>query len=351
MATPTKPHTEPAVGISVRNLTKAYSKRIAVEDVSFDLTTGVTALLGPNGAGKTTIIRCAVGLQSWNSGTISVGGVDALSDPRGARRRIGYMPERVAFPPEMRVRAFLEHAARMKRVPRNERREAVDTAITRMDLGAVAHRIVANLSKGFRQRVGLAQATLGDPPVLILDEPLSGVDPVHVWEFRDVLWEYGREHTVLLSTHILPEARVLCDRVIVIAGHRVAFDGSLVEAELDSSVTRRWRIGVSGGRAQEVTGLVDDLGGSVLHQSESGLAVNLVIDAPKSDIIDAFVRRALEHGWRVAHFEPMTDMIEAAFAKAGVIEPLERSSDGATSTPSDEAEAAVAQNATIGGDE
>jgi len=302
----------------VDGLWKSYSRRSAVENVSFEVNRGVTALLGPNGAGKTTIIRCIVGLHNWERGTIAVDGIDALADPRGARSRLGYMPERVAFPPEMRVRPYLEYVARMKSVPHAQRAEAVATAIERLDLGGVTQRVINNLSKGFRQRVGLAQATLGDPPVLILDEPLSGVDPVHVWEFRDVLWEYGRHHSVMLSTHILPEARVLCDRVLVIARKQVAFDGSLVEAELDTSVTRRWRLGVSGGTAADVTAAVQSAGGSVLHESSSGLAVNLVVDAPRPEVVDAIVRACLEKNWRLAHVEPMTDLLEAAFEKAGI---------------------------------
>lgn len=305
-------------GIRVRGLWKAYSRRSAVEDVSFDVQRGVTALLGPNGAGKTTIIRCIAGLQSWNRGTIEIDGVDALASPRGARARLGYMPERVAFPPEMRVKPYLEHVARMKGIPRAERPEAVATAIERVDLGDVSGRVISNLSKGFRQRVGLAQATLGDPAVLVLDEPLSGVDPIHVWEFRDVLWDYGREHSVMLSTHILPEARVLCDHVVVIARKQVAFDGSLVEAELDTSVTRRWRLGVAGAAPADVHAAVVAAGGSVLHESASGTAVSLVIDAPNPDVVDRIVRACIDKQWRLAHVEPMTDMLEAAFEKAGI---------------------------------
>jgi ABC-2 type transport system ATP-binding protein len=320
------------VGVSVRSLSKSYGNRSAVTDISFEVGHGVTALLGPNGAGKTTIIRCIVGLHSWNQGTIEVGGVDALADPRAARGKVGYMPERVAFPSEMRVGAYLEFAARMKKVPRRQRAEAVSTAIARLDLDGVADRIISNLSKGFRQRVGLAQAVLGDPPVLILDEPLAGVDPVHLWELRDVLWDYGRDHTVMLSTHILPEARVLCDRVIVIAGKRVAFDGTLVDAELNTSVTRRWRVGVAGGSLDEVIRAVTQSGGSVVHQSASGLAVNLVIDAAHPDVIDSLARVCLGNGWRIAHLEPMTDLIEVAFRKAGITG-TEQASPDATGIP------------------
>ncbi len=204
----------------------------------------------------------------------------------------------------------------MKAIPRRDRAAAVEAALARTDLGGVADRLVSNLSKGFRQRVGLAQATIGDPPLLVLDEPLAGVDPVHVWEFRDVLWEYGRAHTVVLSTHVLPEARVLCDRVLVIAGGHVAFDGSLVEAELSSAVTRRWRVGIAGGPPDEVVELVAEVGATLLHQTASGNGINLVIDASRSGVIDSLVRRVLANDWQIAHLEPMTDLIEAALVEA-----------------------------------
>jgi ABC-2 type transport system ATP-binding protein len=309
--------------ISVRSLSKSYGNRRVVVDVSFDVGTGVTALLGPNGAGKTTILRCLTGLLPWNQGTIEIDGVDVLSNPLAARRRIGYLPERVAFPPELRVRSYLDYVARSKGVARGLRRAEVDRALERTDLTAVADRLVNNLSKGFRQRVGLAQATIGEPPVLVLDEPLAGVDPLHVWDFRDVLWEYGRDHAVVLSTHVLPEARVLSDRVLVVVGGRVAFDGSLVDAELSSVVTSRWRLGVAGGSPEAVDALLARAGVTVIHRTESGSSVNLVIDAAAAGSIDAVVHGVVAAGWRLAHVEPMTDLIEAALRSNASAAPRE----------------------------
>jgi ABC-2 type transport system ATP-binding protein len=261
-------------------------------------------------------MRCLLGIHSWNRGTVSIAVVDVLATPRRARRLVGYMPERVAFPPEMRVREYLEHVARLKGIERPERADTVDAALLRTDLTGVAQRIICNLSKGYRQRVGLAQAMIGDPPLLVLDEPLAGVDPVHVWDFRDVLWDYGRRHTVVLSTHVLPEARLLCDRVLVIAGGRVAFDGSLVDAELSSAVTRRWRIGVAGGHPEDVASVIGAAGAVVLHKTATGAGVNLVIDAPDAGTVDAVVRGVLARDWRLAHVEPMTDLIDAVLVDA-----------------------------------
>lgn len=309
---------EPAVRpvLQVRSLVKSYGRRVAVDGVTFAVDAGVTALLGPNGAGKTTIMRCVAGLLSADAGTIEIAGVDVVAEPRRARRLVGYLPERVAFPPEMRVRAYLVYAARAKGIERRLVDSAVDEAMARTDLAGVGARLVSNLSKGFRQRVGLAQATLGTPPLLVLDEPLAGVDPLHVWDFRDVLWEYGREHAVVISTHILPEARTLCDRALVITGGRVAFDGGLLEAELSSTVTRRWRVGVAGIPPVEVAAVVVAAGARVIHQSADEAAVDLVVDAPHPDAIDRLVRAVLVAGWKLAHVEPMTDLIEAALLAA-----------------------------------
>jgi ABC-2 type transport system ATP-binding protein len=295
----------------VEDLQKSYGSRQAVAGVSFQLGDGVTALLGSNGAGKSTIMRCIVGIQNWNSGIIEVDGIDLRSNPRRARERIGYMPERVAFPVEMRVRPYLEYVARMKGLPRRERPDAIALALARVDLGKVSNRLISNLSKGYRQRVGLAQALIGDPPVLVLDEPTAGLDPLSVWDVRDVLWEYGRNHLILLSTHVLPEARVLCQRVIVISAGTLVFDGNIVEAELNDSVTRRWRVGVSGPDPDALTGIIEQAGARLIHADASGTFTSLVLDADSPTMVDQFVRNCLAEGWSVAHLEPMTDLIEA----------------------------------------
>jgi ABC-2 type transport system ATP-binding protein len=304
--------------LAVSDLTKSYGKRPAVRGVSFELADGVTALLGPNGAGKSTIIRCLTGIMDWDSGDIVVDGVDAGRDPRGARARIGYMPERASFPPEMTVRAYLDYAARMKKVPRRERAGAVADVLARIDLVHVASRAVGNLSKGYRQRVGIAQAVIGEPSVLILDEPMAGLDPLNLWDIRDVLWEYGRDHTVLLSTHVLPEARVLCERILVIASGQLVFDGSLVDAELTGSVTRRWRMGIRGPDPLSLRATIEAAGASVIHETTNGSSTSLVLDAGSPAVVDTLARMVLAEGWSLAHLEPMTDLIDSAFREAGL---------------------------------
>lgn len=304
--------------VTVSNLTKLYGNRPAVQDVSFQLGKGVTALLGPNGAGKSTIIRCISGLIDWNEGDIAVGGVNCRLDPQLARSKIGYLPERAAFPSDLRVTTYLEYAAHMKKVPRAERADAVEVALDHMDLKPVARRLVGNLSKGYRQRVGLAQALVGKPQVLVLDEPLAGIDPLHIWDFRDVLTAYASEHTILLSTHMIPEARVLCDRVLVVSEGWLVYDGSLIGAELSGRVARRWRIGVLGPTLDELKSQVTSVGASIVYQAGSGTSNNLVIDAEDPESVRALVQATIAHGWSVAHLEPLTDLIGAAFKRAGI---------------------------------
>jgi len=237
--------------LTVSNLTKSYGARRAVDDVSFELRCGVTGLLGPNGAGKSTLIRCLAGLGGWDSGEVRIGGIDPAWRSRDARGRIGYMPERVSFPPEMRVGPYLRFAAEGKGIPRAERRAAVETALSRTGLDGVRSRIIANLSKGYRQRVGLAQAMLGDPAILILDEPSAGLDPLHVIEIRTVLQRYGEQRAVLVSTHSLGEAARLCRRVLVLSRGRLVYDGSTAGLAAGDELEQAFRRAVGAGPADD----------------------------------------------------------------------------------------------------
>ena len=327
VAAPPVPEGGPA-RVVVSGLEKSYGRRPAVRGVSFTLGCGVTALLGPNGSGKSSILRCLAGIQDWDRGSVAIDGQDVRDSPRRARALVGYMPERVAFPPEMRVRRYLHHAACMKGVPRPRRKSEVAGAMARADLEHVADRVINNLSKGYRQRVGLAQAILGDPPFLVLDEPMAGLDPINAWDVRDTLWDYGRSHAVLLSTHVLPEARVLSQQVLVLAQGQLLFDGSVVEAELSGSITRRWRVGVSGTTEAELHRAVRAAGARVVHTATNGPATSLVIDAEAPAMVDDLARAILARGWRLAHLEPMTDLIDAAFREAGLAPGSDRARKG-----------------------
>ena len=211
--------------ISVEHLTKFYGATCAVDDVSFGVKRGeVAALLGPNGSGKSTLMRMLTGYFAPTSGRVLVDGVDVTERPDVARGRIGYLPEQVALYPELTVTRYLAFVAEVKGLVGRRRRDAVAGVIERCGLGDVAGRLTGKLSKGYRQRVGLAQALVGDPEVLVLDEPTVGLDPVQTVEMRALLRTLAGR-TVLLSTHILSEASALCSRIVIMSrGHLLAED-------------------------------------------------------------------------------------------------------------------------------
>jgi ABC-2 type transport system ATP-binding protein len=214
--------------IVVEKLTKYYGEYPAVRDVSFQVDKGqVVGFLGPNGAGKSTCMRILAGFITATSGKASIGGKDVFWDPIEARRRIGYMPENCPLYADMRVDEYLRFRGGLKGLDRRRRKERLGYVVERCWLRDVKHQIIGTLSKGFRQRVGLADALLADPPVLILDEPTAGLDPSQIRETRKLMRELGQHHTMLLSTHILSEVEATCDSVIVIYQGKKVEDGAL----------------------------------------------------------------------------------------------------------------------------
>ncbi len=213
--------------IEVEHLSKSYGSRLAVEDLSFTVEAGeIVGFLGPNGAGKSTTLRMLTGFLPPTAGRIRVDGIDMLADPVEAKRRIGYMPESCPLYGEMRVREYLRYRAELKRVPGRDRERRVDAALGLADVGSVADRVISQLSKGTRQRVGLADALVADPPLLVLDEPTAGLDPNQIRQVRDVIKGLAGKKTVLLSTHILPEVEASCTRVVIIHRGRLVREGA-----------------------------------------------------------------------------------------------------------------------------
>ena len=216
--------------ISVQHLVKRYGSKVAVDDLSFEVDRGeVVGFLGPNGAGKSTTLRVIAGFLGLTSGTVKVAGHDITKESFEARQMLGYMPEAVPLYPEMRVVEYLTFRAELKRVPRAERKRAVADAMGKANVRDVANVVIGHLSKGYRQRVGLADALVSNPPLLVLDEPTAGLDPNQIREVREVIRELGKEHTVLLSTHILSEVEASCSRVVVIAGGKLVASGTMDE--------------------------------------------------------------------------------------------------------------------------
>ncbi|VTS08684.1 ABC transporter ATP-binding protein [Tuwongella immobilis] len=214
--------------IHVENLTKYYGDYPAVRGISFDVAKGqIVGFLGPNGAGKSTTMRILSGFLTASSGKATIDGQDVFWRPIEARRRIGYMPESCPLYLEMRVEEYLRFRAGLKDVPHRKQRSRIDYVAERCHIADVRRQLIGTLSKGYRQRVGLADALLADPPVLILDEPTAGLDPTQIRETRNLIRELGQQHTILLSTHILPEVEATCDSMILIYQGQVAAMGTL----------------------------------------------------------------------------------------------------------------------------
>ena len=211
--------------IQARGLSKRFGRVQAVMDVGFEIGAGsVVGFLGPNGAGKSTTMRLLTGFLAPDSGSVEIAGEPMGASPLAARARLGYLPEHTPLYPGMRVDDYLVHAARLRGLPRERRRRALARAVEDTGLGSMLTRRIRTLSKGYRQRVGLAQALVADPEVLILDEPTSGLDPVEVGRMRSLVRDLGEERTVLLSTHVLDEVEELCSRVLIMAGGRLVAD-------------------------------------------------------------------------------------------------------------------------------
>ena len=214
--------------ITVENLTKRYAAKTAIENVSFQVEKGeILGFLGPNGAGKTTTMRIVVGFMPASDGTVRVDGFDVFDNPLDVRRRIGYLPENPPLYADMTVTSYLEFVGRIKGVSRAALPEAVDRVVRRCGLSEVTRRVLGHLSKGFRQRVGLAQALIHEPAVLVLDEPTIGLDPRQIIEIRSLIKTLGGKRTVVLSTHILPEVSQVCDKVVIINDGRIVVEDQL----------------------------------------------------------------------------------------------------------------------------
>jgi len=214
--------------IDVENLTKRYGDFTAVEDLSFRVEKGeVVGFLGPNGAGKTTTMRILTGFLPATSGAVKISGYDIFSDPMSVKKRIGYLPEHPPVYTEMTVEGYLKYVAKIRGVPRKKRSEALQRVVNRCGLSDVRGQIIDKLSKGYRQRVGLAQAMIHDPEVLILDEPTIGLDPKQIIEIRELIRSLAGSHTIILSTHILPEVTMICQRVLIIDRGKIVADDTL----------------------------------------------------------------------------------------------------------------------------
>ena len=300
--------------IEVRNLTKTYPGATALDDISFSIAKGdIVGFLGPNGAGKSTTMRILTGFIPPTSGSATVAGFDVVRDSLEVRRRVGYLPENNPLYTEMRVEEYLSFRATLRQVPRARRGPAVDSALERCGLTDVRDRIVGHLSKGFRQRIGVADAIVHDPEIVILDEPTIGLDPNQIRHIRKVIRELGQSRIVILSTHILSEVEKMCSRVLIINRGKLVTDGTPLEI-LKRTATGRIRLDVAGGAAGVRDALQRIPGVENVVEVEVGADRSYLIQAKNgSAVMPEIIKRASEARWDVLEIGPERLSLEDAF--------------------------------------
>jgi ABC-2 type transport system ATP-binding protein len=311
--------------IEVQGLTRFYAGRPAIQDLTFSVPRGqVLGFLGPNGAGKSTTMRILTGYLGPGSGTATVAGFDVVDQSLEARRRIGYLPETTPLYKEMRVAAFLDLMCRLRGVPASRRRVRVDAAIEACGLKERRHEVIGRLSRGLRQRVGLAQAIVHDPEVLILDEPTAGLDPAQTRETRELIVSLGRQHTVILSSHILPEVAATCERVLIINHGRLIADDT--PANLARSVAGGQGVEiemvVAGDRAEIERRVIALPGVENVALSRAGEGTwRVVVKASKADMRDELARTVVDAGFGLRELQARTLSLEDVFMHLTTEEP------------------------------
>ncbi|HTL28219.1 MAG TPA: ATP-binding cassette domain-containing protein [Tepidisphaeraceae bacterium] len=290
--------------ISVSNLTKVYGQTLAVDNISFEVGKGqIVGFLGPNGAGKSTTLRMLTCYMPPTSGGAKINGFDIFHESIKVRENLGYLPENVPLYTEMKVDEYLDFRGQLRGMDRPSRRKRMDYAMERCWLTTVRRKTIGHLSKGYRQRVGLADALLHNPPVLILDEPTVGLDPTQIRETRKLIKDLGGEHTLLLSTHILPEVEAVCDHAIVIASGKIVAQGSPDELRASRRLQARVLVECKGPAREVETALsrVSGVANVEMLNGDSGADKHYVTAAlrPKEayDVREEVARTIIQHGW------------------------------------------------------
>jgi ABC-2 type transport system ATP-binding protein len=295
--------------IDVQELSRYFGHHCAVNNVSFTVNKGeVVGFLGPNGAGKTTTMKMLTGNLAPSTGSVTIAGHDLLDDPRSAKGAIGYLPEQPPLYRELTVDEYLDFCAALNRIPRDQRKQARELAKEKCGLGDVAGRLIGNLSKGYQQRAGIAQAIIHMPPVVILDEPTVGLDPIQIREIRLLIRELGKEHSVILSTHILPEVQATCDQVQIINNGQLVLQDSIegLEHHLQSaSLTVAFREDVPWSELENIPGVKQ-----VEQQREGRLRL---FYEPDQDPVDDIVRLSVSNNWGLQELRPGRVSLEEIF--------------------------------------
>lgn len=291
--------------IEVSELRKFYGDFEALKGISFTVGKGeIVGFLGPNGAGKTTTMKILTGFISATSGRFAVAGHDGFQESLELRRAIGYLPENAPMYPDMGIVEYLEFIAEIRKIPSSKRRARIFKMVELVGLGPMIKKNIGELSKGYRQRVGLAQAMIHEPPVLILDEPTSGLDPNQIVEIRRLIKDLGREHTIILSTHNLPEVQATCSRMIIISGGRKVADGTADQLEREGRQSSRFVLNArlpTGGEPYHVRTQLGALPG-VTSAEEAGHAdgahrFTISTSGSETELTEAIFSLAVREGW------------------------------------------------------
>jgi ABC-2 type transport system ATP-binding protein len=294
--------------VQVKHLTRYYSQTCAVNDVSFDLAKGeVLGFLGPNGAGKSSTMQMISGNLAPGAGQVNIAGIDLLEQPKQAKREIGYLPEQPPLYRELTVDEFLRYCAQLNRIPRSHISSAMATAKERTGLGDVGRRLIGNLSKGYQQRVGIAQAIIHNPAVVILDEPTVGLDPLQIREIRALICELGKEHGIILSTHILPEVQATCTRVQIINRGKLVFSDTTAGLESRMNATAL----IAGFQSAPDLAALQQLAGVERVEPLPGNRVRLHYD--DSSPAEALVEQSVAQRWRLHELTPECRTLEQIF--------------------------------------
>jgi ABC-2 type transport system ATP-binding protein len=304
--------------VSVRNLTKTFGRTVAVDDISFEVSRGeVLGFLGPNGAGKTTTMRVLTCYLTPDRGTATIAGFDILSDSLEVRKRVGYLPENAPIYQDMDVVSYLAFVARVRGIPRQDSSDRIRRMIDTCGLEKVVGRNIGELSKGFKQRVGLAQTLIHDPDILILDEPTTGLDPSQIIEIRELIKEIGKERTVILSTHILPEVEATCSRVLIINEGSIVASGTPEELQAVAGGEDAVYVSISAGDAP-VEARLAEIGSvnSVARVAESGEYTRYLVKSESgADTGEAIFKVAVDSGWKINELRRETLSLEDIFLR------------------------------------
>ncbi len=305
--------------IEVRNLTKYYGLIKGIEDISFDVQKGdILGFLGPNGAGKSTTMRILTCYMPATSGTASVAGYDVFTQSLQVRKRVGYMPENISMYNEMLVESFLRFVAEIKGVPKKERDKHLKRIMSLVDINDVKHRIIGNLSRGFKQRVGLAQAMIGDPEVLILDEPTIGLDPSQIIEIRNLIRELAHDRTIILCSHILPEVSMLCERVVIINKGHIVVEDTLANLNAKLKQANELKLQVEGAPEKVIAAIKAIPGVVEANQTErlkDRIFEYYVKTEVEKDLRKEIVAAIISNGWGLLELRSVEMTLEDIFVR------------------------------------